>query len=76
MLVVHIDLRLLYALCSVCRLVIPVYLELHLAFKVESNFAASLIMVEGNQLLNAIIVASLAILLASCGETHMHKMPG
>ena len=39
MLVVHIDLGLLYTLCLVRRLVIPVYLEQHLAFKVESNFA-------------------------------------
>ena len=35
----HTDLGLLYALCSVHRLVILAYLELHLAFKVESNFA-------------------------------------
>ena len=37
---------------------------------------ASLIMVEGDQLLDATIVASLAILLSSAGVTHMHKMPG
>ena len=37
---------------------------------------ASLIVVEGNQLLDATIVASLAILLSSAGVTHMHKMPG
>ena len=33
-------------------------------------------MVEGDQLLDATIVASLAILLSSAGATHMHKMPG
>ena len=37
---------------------------------------ASLIMVEGDQLLDATIVASLAILLSSSGVTHMHKMLG
>ena len=37
---------------------------------------ASLIVVEGDQLLDATIVASLAILLSSAGVTHMHKMPG
>ena len=37
---------------------------------------ASLIMVKGDQLLDATIVASLAILLSSAGATHMHKMPG
>ena len=37
---------------------------------------ASLIMVKGNQLLDATIVASLAILLSSVGVTHMHKMLG
>ena len=37
---------------------------------------ASLIMVEGDLLLNATIVASLAILLSSTGVTHMYKMPG
>ena len=36
---------------------------------------ACLILVEGDQLLDATIVASLAILL-SAGVTHMHKMPG
>ena len=33
-------------------------------------------MVEGDQLLDATIVASLAILLSSAGVTHMPKMPG
>ena len=33
-------------------------------------------MVEGNQLLDAIIVASLAISLSTAGVTHMHKIPG
>ena len=37
---------------------------------------ASLIMGEGNQLLDATILASLAILLSSAGVTHMHKMLG
>ena len=37
---------------------------------------ASLIIVEGNQLLDATTVVSLAILLSSAGVTHMHKMPG
>ena len=37
---------------------------------------ASLIIVKGNQLLDATIVVSLAILLSSAGATHMHKMPG
>ena len=37
---------------------------------------ASLIVVEGNQLLDATIVASLAILLSIAGVTHMHKMLG
>ena len=37
---------------------------------------ASLIVVEGNQLLDATIVVSLAISLSSAGVTHMHKMPG
>ena len=37
---------------------------------------ASLIMLEGNHQLDATIVVSLAILLSSAGETHMHKMPG
>ena len=37
---------------------------------------ASLIVVKGNQLLDATIVASLAILLSSAGATHMHKMLG
>ena len=36
----------------------------------------SLIMVEGNQLLDSTIVASLAILLSSAGVTHMHQMLG
>ena len=36
----------------------------------------SLIMVKGDWLLDATIVASLAILLSSCGVTHMHKMLG
>ena len=36
----------------------------------------SLIMVKGNQLLDATIMASLAILLSSAGVTHMHKMLG
>ena len=33
---------------------------------------ASLIVVEGNQLLDATIIASLAILLNKAGVTHMH----
>ena len=33
-------------------------------------------MVKGNQLLDATIVASLAISLSSAGATHTHKMPG
>ena len=33
-------------------------------------------MVKDNQLLDATIVASLAISLSSVGITHMHKMPG
>ena len=33
-------------------------------------------MVEGNQLLDATIVASLTILLSSARVTHMHEMPG
>ena len=37
---------------------------------------ASLIMVKGNQLLYATIVASLAISLSSARVTLMHKMPG
>ena len=37
---------------------------------------ASLIMAKGDQLLDATIVASLAILLSSSGVTHTHKMPG
>ena len=37
---------------------------------------ASLIMVEGDQLLDATIVASLAIFLSSAGVTYMHKMLG
>ena len=37
---------------------------------------ASLIMVEGGLLLDATIVASLAILLSNAGVIHMHKMPG
>ena len=37
---------------------------------------ASLIMIEGDQLQDATIMASLAILLSSAGVTHMHKMPG
>ena len=37
---------------------------------------ASLIVVKGYQLLDAIIVASLAIFLSSAGPTHMHKMLG
>ena len=37
---------------------------------------ASLIMVEGNQMLHATTVASLTILLNSAGTTHMHKMLG
>ena len=37
---------------------------------------ANLIMVEGNQLLDATTVASLAILLGSSGVTHIHKMLG
>ena len=37
---------------------------------------ARLIMVEGNQLLDAIIVTSLAIFLSSAGATHMHKTLG
>ena len=37
---------------------------------------ASLIVVEGDQLLDATIVASLAILLSSARATHMHKMLG
>ena len=37
---------------------------------------ASLIVVKGDQLLDATIVASLAILLSSAGVTHMHKMLG
>ena len=36
---------------------------------------ASLIMVGGDQLLDATIVANLAILLCSAGVIHMHKMP-
>ena len=37
---------------------------------------ASLIMVKGNQLLDATIVPSLAILLSNAGATYMHKIPG
>ena len=37
---------------------------------------ASLIVVKGHQLLDAIFVASLAILLSSAGVTHTHKMLG
>ena len=37
---------------------------------------ARLIVVEGDQLLDATIVASLAILLSSAGVIHMHKMLG
>ena len=37
---------------------------------------ASLIVVKGNHLLDATIVASLAISRSSAGVTHMHKMPG
>ena len=37
---------------------------------------SSLIVVKGDQLLDATIVASLAILLSSAGVTHMHRMPG
>ena len=37
---------------------------------------ASLIVVKGNHLLDATIVASLAILRSSAEVTHMHKMPG
>ena len=37
---------------------------------------ANLIIVKGNQLLDATIVASLAISLSSAGVTHMHKMLG
>ena len=37
---------------------------------------ANLIVVKGNQLLDATIVESLAILLNSAGVTHMHKMLG
>ena len=37
---------------------------------------ASMIVVEGNQLLDATIVASLAIFLSSAGVTQMYKMPG
>ena len=37
---------------------------------------SSLIMVEGDQLLDATIVASLVILLNSAGVTHMHKILG
>ena len=37
---------------------------------------ARLIMVKGDQLLDATIVASLAILLSSIGVTHTHRMPG
>ena len=37
---------------------------------------ASLIVVKANQLLDATIVASLAILLSSARASHMHKMPG
>ena len=37
---------------------------------------ASLIVVKGNHLLNATIVASLAILLSSAGVTHMPNMLG
>ena len=33
-------------------------------------------MVKGNQLLDATIVAGLAISLGSAGVTHIHKMPG
>ena len=37
---------------------------------------ASLIVVKGEQLLDATIVASLAILLSSAGVTHTHELPG
>ena len=37
---------------------------------------ASLIAVKGDQMLDATVVASLAILLSCSGVTHMHKMPG
>ena len=37
---------------------------------------ASLIVVKGNHLLDATIVASLAISRSSAGVTHMRKMPG
>ena len=37
---------------------------------------ASINVVEGNQLLDATIVANLAILLSNAKVTHMHKMPG
>ena len=37
---------------------------------------ASLIVVKGNQPLDATIVATLAIVLSSAGVTHMYKMPG
>ena len=37
---------------------------------------ASLIVVKGDQLLDATIVASLAILLSSIGVTHTYRMPG
>ena len=37
---------------------------------------ARLIVVKGDQLLDATIVASLAILLSSAGVIHMYKMPG
>ena len=43
----------------------------HMAIK-----EVSLIAVKGHQLLDATIVASLAISLNSAGVTHMHKIPG
>ena len=48
------------------------YLTLH---HVAIN-EASLIMVKGNQLLDATIVASLAISPSSAGVTHMYKIQG
>ena len=39
-------------------------------------YEVSLIVVEGDQLIDATIVACLATLLSSAGVTHMHTMPG